>query len=78
MRWYLPPALETHDVSMRAIISWACLVWFVIVWIVSAIGFTQLYVIIMDGAWTPTSAEGSNNKHTDSATFGENHDQQYA
>ena len=54
MRWYLHPALETYDVSMRTVIAWACLVWFVIVWIVSAIGFTQLYVIV-EGAWTHVS-----------------------
>jgi ceramide glucosyltransferase len=34
---------EAHDVSMlRTIIAAGCLIWFVVVWFVCAIGFTQL------------------------------------
>jgi ceramide glucosyltransferase len=34
---------ETKDVSMlRTIIATSCLIWFVVVWAVCAIGFTQL------------------------------------
>jgi ceramide glucosyltransferase len=34
---------ETEDVSMlRTVIASGCLIWFVVVWFVCAIGFTQL------------------------------------
>jgi ceramide glucosyltransferase len=34
---------EAYDVSMlRTIIAVSCLIWFVVVWFVCAIGFTQL------------------------------------
>ncbi|KAF1941187.1 ceramide glucosyltransferas-like protein [Clathrospora elynae] len=38
------PAIEAHDVSMlHTIVAIGCLIWFVIVWSVCAIGFTQLF-----------------------------------
>lgn len=34
---------ETDDVSMlRTLVATGCLIWFVVVWFVCAIGFTQL------------------------------------
>lgn len=67
-------AAETDHVSMlRTLIATSCLVWFVVVWSVCAIGFIQLYAFRYI-----FTAPRANNAHADSDTTGGSRSQQYA